>query len=361
MVFDDGECYDSAHYDIGYERSTLLTRHTFKRLTARLSKAGFKNDFFRSAILPDWWNDDCLEDPRLLQDIEIRVARFLGRSLTEIKDPSIRLAAPSYPGAKLRRVRDVDRDKLGPAIHSAMRIAAAVVRSLRDTVPSATIPPADGLAWRNAIQHEGPSITLKDVAHDLWMRGIPVIPLDVLPTPSFQGLAGIVEGRPVILLGHKHDEPGRLAFIVSHEAGHVAARDCAPEQPVVDEEEDIQDNEPIEHRADQYATHVLVGSATIPDINGGSFRDLARKAAELERRIGANASTLIFAWARRLPSSGNYQTATLAVRALYQAAGARRQLRQLFDEYVDIAAATETDRALLRCVFGEPERHEAAV
>lgn len=326
-----------------------------------MSKAGFTNEFFRSAILPDWWDDDCREDPRLLQDIEIRVARFLGQSLATIKDPSIRLAAPTYPEAQLRRVRDIDRDRLAPAIHSAMRIAAAVVRSLRTTVPNAIIPPPDGLAWRNSIQHSGPSLTLKDVVQDLWTRGIPVVALDILPVPNFQGLVGIVDGRPVILLGHKHDEPGRVAFVVSHEAGHLAAGDCAPNQPVVDEEEDVQDDSPIERRADQYATQVLVGRDTIPSINGTTFKDLARQAANVQRQTGANASTLIFAWARRLGTFESYQKATLAVRALYQDNGARKQLRELFDHYVDITAATETDRALLRCVYGEPERHEAAV
>ena len=311
--------------------------------------------------MPDWWDNACLQEPRLLEDIEVRVARFLGLSLEKVRDPSATLAAPAYPGAQLRRVKDIDRDRLGPAIHAAMRIASAVVRSLRDPVTTTAALPVDGLAWRNLIQRPRLSVSLHDIAGDLWMRGIPVIPLDVLPTPSFQGIAGTVGGRPVILLGHKHDEPGRVAFVVSHEAGHIAAADCAPDQPVVDEEEDILDDTSIERRADQYANHVLIGNDTIPDINGANFKDLARQASELERRTGADASTLIFAWARRVATPSSYQTATLAAKALYRGSGARRLLRQLFDQHVDLTAATETDRALLRCVFGEPERHEAAV
>jgi hypothetical protein len=38
----------------------------------RLSRAGFKKAFVSKAILPDWWDNACSEDPSLLEEIEIR-------------------------------------------------------------------------------------------------------------------------------------------------------------------------------------------------------------------------------------------------------------------------------------------------
>lgn len=343
--------------------SNPLPSQPFKSLMHRVTNAGFSKEFVGRAILPDWWDDRCSEDPGLLQDVEIRIARFLGRSVAVIADPSVPLDPPSYPAAQLRRVRDINRDRLGPAIHTAIRIAAAVVRSLRDTAPrTAAMPslPADGLAWRGQIRRNSVALTLTDVATDLWERGIPVVPLDILPAPYFQGMACIVEDHPAILLGYKHDEPGRVAFLIAHEAGHIAAGDCAPEQPVVDEEEEITDGTDIERRADLYATQVLVGETNVPqleNIDARDFKKLARQASAIERTTGADASSMIFAWARR---TGDYATATMAVQALYRSAGARKTLRRLFASHVDLAGAAETDRDLLRCVLGEPMPNEAA-
>ena len=322
----------------------------------RLSHAGFKKEFVHSAILPDWWEENCAKDPSLLQDIEIRVARFLDLPLAAIRDAATVLAPPAYPDAQLRKVRAMDRDRLAPAIHSALRIAAAVVRSLRDSVPDPVVPPPDGLAWRDQIKHAQPTATLDGILDDLWLRGIPVVPLDVLPSPSFQGIACIVDGRPIILLGHKHDEPGRVAFLVVHEAGHIAADDCAPGQPVVDKEDEVIDDSKIERRADRYATRMLVGSDDSPMVEAANeFKELANRAAALESDTGADASFLIFAWAAR---TGDYAQAFMAVKALYRGVGARRKLQQHFAQHVDFDAASESDRALLRCVHEDPERDE---
>lgn len=315
----------------------------------RLAKAGFKREFIQAAVLPDWWDKRCEDDPSVLQDIEIRAARFLSRPIAVVADPTAPLSAPAYPAAQLRRVRDVSRDRLTPAIHAAMSVARAVVRSLRDSVPrpDASPLPGDGLQWRQQVVTSPASPRLEQIVGDLWQRGVPVVPLAIAPAPGFQGMACIAEGRPVVLLGYKHDEPGRVAFVVAHEAGHIAAGDCAADQPVVDEEDEIPDNDSVEVAADRYATRLLVGQDEIPIVDAvtrNDFKELARQASRLEQTAAADASSVIFSWAHR---TGDYATASMAVKALYRDTGARVVLTRALNQYVDFASATETDRSLL--------------
>jgi hypothetical protein len=329
---------------------------------ARLTKAGFKKDFVRRAILPEWWTDEAGDDPSLLGDVEFRVARFLGASISSIQAPKEPLPVPAYPSAQLRRVRAVERDRLAPSIHVAVRIAAAVARNLRERADGIrTRPlPSTGLEWRALLSPDGKSPSLAQIASDLWARGIPVVPLDTLPGPTFQGLACIANGHPVILVGHKHDEPGRVAFLLAHEAGHVAAGDCSEGVPVVDGDDDIADESPIELLAERYAMDVMVGGSDAPRIvadDSVGFKELATRAIEIERETGADASTVVFGWAR---ATLNYATATMAVKAMYRATGARRELRKLFERHVDLNGATESDLDLLRCVHGVAPLDEAA-
>ncbi|TKJ40667.1 hypothetical protein CEE37_06805 [candidate division LCP-89 bacterium B3_LCP] len=330
-----------------------MKRHTFNTLMRRLSKAGFDRDFVRRSILPDWWDDSCEQDIDLLTDIEIRVTRFLEISLNNVRDTMMTLHPPSYPNARLRRRRDIEKDRLEPAIHSALQISGAVVRSSSlINLQSRSLPP-DGLEWRNDIKPSGDAVTLDEILSDLWSRGIPIVPLQFLPSPSFQGLACIVEDHPVIVLGHKFDEPGRVAHFVAHEVGHIAANDCAPDQPIVDEQEDIVDLSDIEINADRFATRFLVGQEELPDIDGSDFRNLAENAINIEEKTGADASAIIFAWASQ---TRDYSMATMAVRALYRGSGARQLLRKHFDSNVDLNLAAESDRALLRCVYGDTDQ-----
>ena len=331
-----------------------LAKRSIPLLIRRLRQAGFGSEFVSGAILPDWWDQSCLNQPELLPEIEIRVVRFLAVSLSTVSDPESTLEPPGYPGARLRWVRDVGRDRLAPAIHAAMRIASAVVRNLKEPVPTPTYPPSDGLAWRHEIRGLDGSPVLDAILEDLWTRGIPVVPAHLLPTPSFQGLAAVVEDRPVVVLGHRHDEPGRVAFRICHEAGHIAKGDCTPEAPVVDEDEEILSDDEMEELADRYAVGALMGEATIPEPGPralGNFRALANQAATVARDTGVDAGAIIFSWVR---TTGDYPTATRATKALYLATGATRILRRYFKRFVDVEGASLSDQELMRVIVPGP-------
>ena len=337
-----------------------MPKHSFNTLMRRLSRAGFKQQFVTTALMPDWWEEPYAQDPAVLPEVEIRVARFLNVPLSAVRNAEVALMPPSYEDAQLRRVRDIARDRLMPAIHTAIRVAEAVIRNLRCTESVQTPLISDAIEWRRLLTAgESSPVQLDDILADLWANGIPVVPLDLVPTPSFQGLACIVDEHPVVVLGHKHDEPGRVAFLVAHEAGHIAAGDCSPGMPVLDENEAVQDGSHVERRADWFATRLLVGdeAVEISERDKLDAKGLAQYAVDLESQTGVDASSLIYAWAAR---TLNYAEASMAVKALYRSVGARRQVRRRFDQYVDCDSASESDRALLRCVYGEPRQTAVA-
>lgn len=327
-----------------------MAKHSFNTLVRRLAEAGFPRSFVSTAILPDWWERECAADPALLPDVEIRVARFLGLSVAAIRDASAVLAAPAYAYAQLRRVGNIDADRLKPAIHAALAVAGAVVRSLKSPFPAPSSPPKDALQWRQEIL--GPaakSVTLELLLASLNQRGIPVIPLLTSPEPKFQGLACVVSGRPVVMLGHHIADPGRVAFIVSHESGHIANGDCEEAAPVVDADDEAKDTSMIERRADLYAIRILTGRNEVPRFEASDFRTLAERAIRIESDLGVDAGISIWSWARR---TKNYQAASMALHALYRGQGARRLMTENLADLLDVRYAPESDRILLRCALG---------
>ena len=134
-------------------------------------------------------------------------------------------------------------------------------------------------------------------------------------------MAAIVDGRPIIVLAHDLDAPARLAFLVAHEVAHIVNGDCSPDRPVVDDEEEIPDQSSIERLADDFAAAVLTGGAQVPAIEASQYKELAIKAAEVEKKLGVDASSVVWAWARK---SGNYALATMAAQALYCTKGGKQ-------------------------------------
>ena len=320
----------------------------------RVSAAGFKPTVAREFLLPDWWDESCGDDPALLPEIELRVARFMGAPLGLVRDPSQHLASPAYPGAQLRRVRDIHSDRLGPAIHMGLRMAEATIRSWRGDLPEVRLPQTDPEEWRNAIPRTSSAVRLEHILADLWTRGIPVVHVQVMPSPSFQGMACIIGDRPVLVLAHDFDEPARLAFIIAHEVAHVVFGDCEPGRPVVDEEDTIEDDRDTELRADRFSIRALAGPSRIPMLENADPKTLATRALEVEQEQGVDAALVIRRWGKE---TKKHDIATIAVKALYANRGGKRLIRETFDAHVNLDEASESDRALLRCLQMDPQRH----
>lgn len=329
-----------------------MARHTYRNLIQRAVAAGFKSDFIRDVLLPDWWNRECEKDASLLPEVEIRLARFLGTSIEAIRDPAFPLNAPEYPGAQLRRVQNVNRDRLRAAIHAGLRVASAVVRCLRSPDVPIRIPFAEPLRWREDVGMRDPTFGLKSVVEDLWSRGIPVIHLEKVPPPKFQGLACVVRGRPVILLGHANDEPVRLLLYVAHETSHIVRGDVGPDVPVVDEDELFPDTSEMELAAEEYAWKALTGGQPILAPPSGNALQWANAAWKDQQSRAIDAGVSLWKWANQ---QSDFAKGEMALKALYRAQGGQRTLREVFDQHVAWENASETDRELLRSVFLDPD------
>ena len=355
------EKYDSKRVDLGTWAGclwrTILTANSYSSLLRRLAKAGFRREFLRAAILPDWWTEECANDPALLPEIEIRAARFLGIPLATLREPTADLTRTVPQGAQLRRVRDIGLDRLAPAIHAALQIGKAVQRNRRPISDSPGIPGADARVWRNLLGADG-AIALSGLLAFLWERGVPVIPLDCSPSPTFQALAAVVESGPIIVLGHRIDEPGRVAFVIAHEIAHIAYGDCQLDCPVVEASDEVADDASIEVRADDFARALLLGERQIPVVDADDYRTLANAADEAESVAGVDAGAVIWAWANR---TRDYVTAQRALAALYRHIGAQRELRRQLLVNVDFDGAIDSDRDLLRCVMSESDDDPSAI
>jgi hypothetical protein len=211
------------------------------------------------------------------------------------------------------------------------------------------------LAWRTLLGVQG-TVTLDVLLAFLWERGVPVIPLQTCPSPTFQALAAVVDSVPVIVLGHRIDEPGRVAFLVAHEIAHVAYGDCQAECPIIEASDETADDADIEVRADAFAQSLLMGSREAPIVQAADYRALAEAAYKLETGAGIDAGAVIWAWASK---TRDYASAQRALSALYRNVGAQRELLRRFESFVDLENATDSDRDLLRCVVGDPDDDSA--
>jgi hypothetical protein len=327
-----------------------MPTRSFETLQRRLVEVGFDRSFIKATMLPSWWDKSCEDDDDLLAEVEFTVARFLHSSLEAVQDPALPLKAPQYSGACLRLTASVAPSSVAAAMHAAAEVAAAVVRNLRESVPAyRPLPSAEGL--RNEILRSHSVPDLARVVERLWAYGVPVVHLSLVPKPKFQGMALLVDGRPVVVLAYNADQPAKLLFHAAHEAGHIALGHVRENEPVFDATEDGEAREPREIQADEYALVLCSGLPTgirvQPRVRTAHALAAAASVVGTQRKV--DPGHLVLSWPRRKSDHG---VATAALVNLRLQTGAKALLGKHLAERVAIETASETDRALLRTVTG---------
>ena len=308
---------------------------SFHSLVERLESAGFDRAFTHSTILPDWWDETCEEDPRLLPDFEFRTARFLDLPLETIQDPAAVLVQPHQP--------TTNKDVSPASIHAGIQIAQAVIRNLRDDAP-AVLPPSTGRTWRaELLAGLDQPVALHTIVSDLWNRHIPVVPVISLPQPDFQTLGCVIQGRPLVMMSNRITDHRDAAVHTAHQIAHIIAGDCANNKIVTHRDPpDLSDLS--EAGVNAFTREVIVdgtdGAMLPPEpaTNPNQMGNLKPFPENVDFWVSsAPQKVIVLDFNSDIPK----YRAMLPVRSI------------LFNEFVlnvDVAAASDTDTNLLRCV-----------
>jgi len=328
-------------------------KRSFRTLLSRLAEAGFTRRFVELAVLPDWWSPDCDKDPNMLADAEFRVARFLGCSLADVRNPERSFSVPAPEGVQFRHA--AGRQTLLAAMHSGLAVARAVERNLRN-MPAYQAPPADPLAWRAELLASAASeaITLRRLARELWRRGIPVVHCPRLPKGKFRAMACRLNERPCILLAWGGGQQPSLLWDLAHETGHIALGHVSRSGVSIDDSDDLSPpcepsppDRALEAEANRFAKLLLAGDIE-PEVcdSAASAEEVKRRARYLGKTHRVDTGLLALWWGTR---TGQNATATVAIGRLKKTHGDRVLAEPLL-EHLDTSDISETDQALLQCL-----------
>jgi hypothetical protein len=224
----------------------------------RLSTFGYKENYVRRKVLPDWWEDCIALNPAGYEQAITLLARNLGldpRSLQEEGAP-LRCREFNHPKYKLKPSDTPEQVAVATCI--AARAAQLACRAMPASVAEL---PSSAVEIRGAILNTGVVCIRFEVLLDYcWRIGIPVLHVSEFPAGARKpdALAVIVDGRPAIVLCKHTEYSAWLLFHLAHELGHIILGHLQDVSILVDEEVKA-DTDTEETEANQFAVELLTG------------------------------------------------------------------------------------------------------
>lgn len=307
-----------------------------KELRSRLSKAGVKRKFLDEVVLPSWWEESLALTSGGFREAASYICAHLGFSLKSLLDPKEDLAFFHQGGVKYKKAKGVTADDVRLATHVALGVARAVATAFSEKPACSPVPAPK--AWRDELltKSDRPWVCLRHILNATWDLGIPVIHLRNVPTTTKKpdALTTMVGDRPVIVILNGRKSPSWIAFIVSHELGHIHRKHLKPGQTLVDEKIDSQSEEKEEVEANDFAAILLTGTCDLGLRSSSSLgcTQLATQATIFGKkyRIAPGVAALNYGF-----TTGLWAVANGAVSRLEKQDDAGQDLKKAMDAHLD--------------------------
>lgn len=330
------------------------------RAYAQLRVRGYPRAFIEK-LLPDWWDNSLLRTSAGSLQFALILRQRLGLDVSFADSGDIDIRGSETQRRYKHRV-DTATSELEVAAN--LGLALAQLSSFATSQPYAALP-ANPIALREIIVRTSgrPLVDFDGLLQTLWAHGIPVAFLDDLPKnrKRLTGMAATLAGRPVIILGLKHQQRARQLFVLAHELAHVLCGHVSEGGMLIDEDlPNVSDAitsvnarvDDEESQADQFALSTIRNGASARSVLLGEHHSPATLAAAAHikgEELGIDPGHLILSFARE---RSEWMMANQAMGFFPNTGGALDLIRDAFLANTDMERLSEENRDYLLAAQG---------
>jgi hypothetical protein len=282
-------------------------------LYERLAAFNIDKKYVRAIALPAGWKDDDADkNPAVYSQALSLLSRHLNLDLRTLQDDHAPLAWQDCGPTRFKHRANLQVEDLNLARCLAARAAHIAFDGIDTPIRALSL---HGEVVRDAILQTGLSwVTLAALLDYCWNSGIPVLHVSRLPEHAKKpdAFAGLLGGRPAIVICKKHKSAAWLLFLLAHELGHIARKHMGEGGLLVDARVNPEDHDLQEEEANTFALELLTGK---PDIKYQArfnldAEELAQMARMAGQRDGVDPGVIALNYAR---NRGHYQAGNLAL------------------------------------------------
>ena len=303
-----------------------------KPLLRRLSAIGYKENYVRRIVLPDWWEDSIALKPAGYQQAIMLISRNLGLDSCSLQEEGAAISCREFthPKYKLKPADRPEQVKIATCL--ALRVAQLACQAMPEAVMEL---PSSAIETRQTIITNGFAyIGFEALLNYCWRIGIPVLRVAEFPGGMHKpdALAVIVHGRPAIVLCRQTEFSAWLLFHLAHELGHIILGHLQGWSILVDDEVKG-DTDTEETEANQFAVELLTGFHS-RSYNYGSVnsRQLAMVAQAVGRDNDVDPGFIALSHGRM---TGNWGTANGALKIIESNPNALVAVRRRMLQHLD--------------------------